>query len=100
MRLLAGIHALIARSTDQYIIDQLKDLSDEVSTYDEEYFSAFEGMDNTQIATAICSLWSINTCMADCSKCKKRNTCRCYTANEEEDPQSIVDKAIGRQFNF
>ena len=60
MRLLAGIHALIARSTDQYIIDQLKDLSDEVSTYDEEYFSAFEGMDNTQIATAICSLWSIN----------------------------------------
>lgn len=100
MRLLAGIHALIARSTDPYIIDQLKDLSDEVSTYDEEYFSAFEGMDNTQIATAICSLWSINTCMADCSRCKKRNTCRCYTGNEEEDPQSIVDKAIGRQFNF
>ena len=100
MRLIAGIHALIARTTDQYTIDQLKALSDEMSTYDEEYLSAFEGMDNTQIATAICSLWNINTCMADCSRCKRRNTCKDYIANEEETPQSIVDKALGRQFNF
>ena len=75
-RLIAGIHALIARTTDQYTIDQLKALSDEMSNYDAEYLSAFEGMTNKQIATAVCSLWHINTEMADCSRCSKRDTCK------------------------
>lgn len=93
MRLLAGIHALIARTSDQYTIEQLKALSDEMNTYDEEYLSAFEGMDNTQIATAICSLWSINTCMADCSKCKKRDTCKNTdtVVNHEDDLRKKLD---------
>ena len=80
-RLVAGIHALIARTSDKYIIDQLKALLDEVSTYDDEYLSAFEGMTNTEIATTICSACHVNTCMADCSICRQRHTCK----NSEED---------------